>query len=291
MKPGELSRRVAVAVVGIPAILGALYLGGWFLGAVFALFAAVGASEFYAMARARGGRPFAAAGVVMAAGLVLLATAAPRLDDFAGAALALLVSAALVLLGVSVWKRWPDAHPLDDTATTVFGALYTGGALAFVPLLRALPDTLGVETDPWRATAFVLLPLLTTWAGDSAAYFVGNAIGRTRLAPHASPGKTVEGALAGLVGSVAAAGLLALWGPSHFGGAALTVPIALGVGLALGAGAQVGDLAESVLKRDAGVKDSGALLPGHGGALDRLDSLLFAFPLAWLILRLPGVLG
>lgn len=291
MKPGELSRRVAVAILGIPAILAALYFGGWVLGGMFALFAAVGASEFYRMVEARGGRPYAAIGVPLAAAVVLLATATPRFDEVAGPILALLLFSGLLLLGQSVWRRWPEGHPLDDTASTLLGVLYTGGALAFVPLLRALPDSLGVTTDPWRASAFVLLPLLTTWAGDSAAYFVGNAIGRTRLAPHASPGKTVEGALAGLVGSVVAAALVALWGPAQFGSAALTIPTALAVGAVLGAGAQVGDLAESVLKRDAGVKDSGSLLPGHGGALDRLDSLLFAFPLAWLLLGVPGVLG
>ncbi|MEQ9569473.1 MAG: phosphatidate cytidylyltransferase, partial [Longimicrobiales bacterium] len=210
---------------------------------------------------------------------------APRLDDAAAPMLAGLVVLTLALLGVSVWRRWPDGHPLADTGATLAGVLYTGGALAFVPLLRALPETLGLESDPWRASAFVLLPLLTTWAGDSAAFFVGHAVGRTKLAPHASPGKTVEGGLAGLAGAVAAAGLVAWWGP-----AALGVPVALGIGLVLGAGAQVGDLAESVLKRDAGVKDSGRLLPGHGGVLDRLDALLFAFPLAWLLLNLPGVL-
>lgn len=291
MKPGELPRRVAVAVVGIPLVLGALYLGGWALGGLIALAAALGAKEFYALVRARGGRPFGVVGMVGSAGVVLLATAAPRLQDAAAPMMAGLVALTLLLLGASVWRRWPDGHPLADTASTVAGVLYTGGALAFVPLLRALPETMGVETDPMRASAFVLLPLLTTWAGDSAAFFVGHAVGRTKLAPHASPGKTVEGGLAGLVGAVAAGGLVAWWGPAGFGSAALDVPVAMALGAVLGAGAQVGDLAESVLKREAGVKDSGTLLPGHGGVLDRLDALLFAIPLAWLLLSLPGVLG
>lgn len=291
MKPGELPRRVAVAVVGIPLVLGALYAGGWVLGALIAAAAALGAREFFDLARARGARPYGLAGVVGAAGLVLLATAAPRLEEAGAPMLAGLVALGLVLFGLSVWRRWPEGRPLADTATTLAGVLYTGGALAFVPFLRALPDTLGVETDPWRASAFVLLPLLTTWVGDSAAFFVGNAVGRTKLAPHASPGKTVEGGVAGLAGAVLAGGLVAWWGPAGFGSAALGVPAAMVVGGLLGAGAQVGDLAESVLKREAGVKDSGALLPGHGGALDRLDALLFAFPLAWVLLNLPGVLG
>lgn len=290
MNRGELLRRVGVAVVGIPLVFAALHLGGWVLGGLIALFAALGAREFFALARARGGAPYGTVGIVAAPGLVLLATASPRMGDFAPSALLVLAGLAFVLLGASVWLRWPRSSPMDAVSTTLLGVVYTGGALAFVPLLRALPEGLGVETDPLRSASFVLLPLLTTWAGDSAAYFVGHAVGRTKLAPHASPGKTVEGGVAGLVGAVAAAGLVAAWGPAGFAPVGLPVVTAMVLGAGLGAAAQVGDLAESVLKREAGVKDSGTLLPGHGGALDRLDALLFAFPLAWVLLSLPGVL-
>src|SRR5690606_7668727 len=132
----------------------------------------------------------------------------------------------------------------------------------------------------------VLLPLLTTWAGDSAAYFAGRAWGRAKLAPTASPGKTVVGALAGLGGSVLAGVMVSVVLladlPVHS-----VPPLAAGIiGLLLGMAAQVGDLVESVLKREAGVKDSGTLLPGHGGVLDRVDSLLFAFPVGWALLTL-----
>lgn len=291
MKAGELPRRVGVAVVGIPAVLGALWAGGWVLGGLIALFAALGAGEFFALVRARGGRPYAVVGIAAAAGAVLATTAAPQLDRAGPWLVSAMVALTVGLLGASVWRRWPEGRPLGDTAATLFGVLYTGGALAFVPLLRAMPESLGVDTDPLRASAFVLLPLLTTWAGDSAAFFVGHAVGRRKLAPHASPGKTVEGGVAGLVGAVLAAALVAWWGPSGFPGAALSVPTAMILGLILGVAAQVGDLAESILKREAGVKDSGRLLPGHGGALDRLDALLFAFPVAWMLLSLPGVLG
>jgi len=281
---------VGVAVLGIPAVFGALYYGGWVLGALVALAAAVGAHEFFRLVRAGGGRPHAEMGVVAAAGLVLLATAWPRAEVFGPLALYLLLGVTLVTLGLGVWRRWPDGAPLDDSASTVLGVVYTGGALSFVPLLRALPETLGVTTDPLRAATFVLLPLLVVWASDSAAYFVGRAIGRTKLAPRASPGKTVEGSVAGLVGATVAAWLVMRWSMADPSGIPLDVPVVLALGLAVAAVGQVGDLAESVLKRQAGVKDSGHILPGHGGALDRLDALLFAFPVAWVLLQLPGVL-
>jgi phosphatidate cytidylyltransferase len=287
---GELPRRIGVAVLGIPAVFGALYYGGWVLGALIALAAAIGAQEFFRLVRAGGGRPYSELGIVAAAGLVLLATAWPEPEVFAPRALYVLLAVTLLSLGVGVWRRWPDGAPLDDAASTVLGVVYTGGALSFVPLLRALPDTIGVTTDPLRSATFALLPLLVVWASDSAAYFVGRAIGRTKLAPRASPGKTVEGSVAGLVGAMVAAWLVARWSMSDPNAVMLDVPVVLAFGLVVAAVGQVGDLAESVLKRQAGVKDSGHILPGHGGALDRLDALLFAFPVAWVLLQLPGVL-
>lgn len=285
----DLPRRVGVAVVGIPVVFGALYVGGWVLGGLVALAAFVGALEFYRLARARGGHPFDGIGVLAATALVLGATAwstGPRFMDFA---VLLLVGVCLLLLGLSIWQRWPDGSPLDDVATTLMGVVYTGGTLAFVPLLRQLPETWGLPATSLRGAAFVLLPLLAVWASDSAAYFVGHAIGRTKLAPHASPGKTIEGSVAGLVGAMGASALVAWWAAGA-GSPQLAIPTALGVGLALGVSGQVGDLAESVLKRQAGVKDSGRVFPGHGGVLDRLDALLFAFPVAWMLFRAPGVM-
>lgn len=287
---GELPRRLAVAVVGIPVVFGALHFGGWALGALVALAAAVGANEFFSLARAGGSRPFVVLGVVVSAAVVLAATAAPRVEllgPWFGAGIVLF---AVVLLGASVWMRWPEGTPLDDVGATVLGVLYTGGALAFVPLLRDLPAAFGGRTDGLAGASFVLLPLLTTWAGDSSAYFVGRAVGRRKLAPHASPGKSIEGAIAGLIGAVVAAVVVVGWAAGVLPGDLPGWPVAVALGAALGVAAQIGDLAESVLKRQAGVKDSGRILPGHGGVLDRLDALLFAFPLAYVLLRLPGVL-
>ncbi len=281
---------MAVAIVGIPVVLGALYLGGWTLGVLMALVAGVATAEFYALGRARGARPFALVGVTASMGLVLLAAWAPAVVELAPAAFVLVIALALGLPALSVWSRWPGGTPAQDSAVTLLGVLYVGGALAFVPILRALPTALIPELGSrWWAGAFVLLPLLATWAGDSAAYFVGRAVGRHKLAPLASPGKTVEGALAGLAGAALAGAALVGWSGANLEALNLGPVAGAWMGLVVGAAAQVGDLAESVLKREAGVKDSGRLLPGHGGMLDRVDSLLFAFPVTWTLLAAMGM--
>lgn len=153
-----------------------------------------------------------------------------------------------------------------DCATVLFGFLYLPLLLGHLVLLRALPQ--GRE---WIFTVFMIVML-----SDTIAYFVGSAIGKNRLYPAISPKKSIEGAIGGLIGGVA--GALAakfLWFPE------LSLYMAGGIGIALGAAGQIGDLFESMLKRSYGVKDSGRIIPGHGGLLDRLDSLIFAFPPAY----------
>lgn len=128
--------------------------------------------------------------------------------------------------------------------------------------------------------AWVLAVVLSTWAGDSAAYLAGRTLGRHKLAPVVSPGKTIEGSLGGLLAATAVSAAV-----FHTSG---TLPLWAGalVGLVIGVSGQAGDLSESFLKRQAGVKDSGDLIPGHGGMLDRIDALLFAFPAAWLVYQI-----
>jgi phosphatidate cytidylyltransferase len=176
-------------------------------------------------------------------------------------------------------------------SVTVAGVLYTGGTLAFVPLLRALTSSVpGAAAGPWAAMAFVFLPLLTTWVGDTSAYFAGRAWGKAKLAPNVSPGKTVVGAVAGLIGSTAVAVALSATVLGELPVVGVGLLTAAWIGLLLGAAGQLGDLTESMLKREAGVKDSGKVLPGHGGMLDRIDSLLFSVPTAWGLLTLAGVI-
>jgi phosphatidate cytidylyltransferase len=265
MAAGDLGRRVAVAAVGIPIGILLIYVGGWVLGVVLALIAFLGAREFYQMAGLTSGRPFSALG-------------AP---------------AAAILVGFAVFRRGPDGSPMTAASGTVAGFLYVGGALAFAPLLHALPQV-GGGTGPlgeWAGPLLLIFPITVTWMGDSGAYFSGMRFGRRKLIPSVSPKKTVEGSIGGLLVS-------AITGAAIAGAALHSIPVwGLGaaegalVGLVLGAVAQVADLAESVIKREAGVKDSGSLLPGHGGVLDRFDAVLFNLPAFYAVMVLVAMLG
>ena len=158
--------------------------------------------------------------------------------------------------------------------TPVHEALPAVGALTFGVVYLALPIVAASrlqQLDPWL---FFLL-LAVVWLNDTAAYYVGSRLGRHRMSPVVSPKKSWEGAAAGLATSLAAT---AVWGALRLGGVSLEL---LALGLATGVAGQVGDLVESMLKRGSGVKDSGAVLPGHGGLLDRIDALLFAAPVLW----------
>lgn len=301
----ELTTRWIVAAVGIPVVALVIFAGGWVLAAVLAVVAALGAREVYGFARQAGIHPFAGAGALAAGLLVLAAALAGGYRGTAEMGWAVLVALLLGAFGAAVWARGPEGRPLAAVSVTVAGAVYVGGALAFAVLLRELPraaaggaggsgGAAGFQGPEVALTGTLLLvfPIAVSWLGDAAAYFVGRRWGRRKLIPQVSPKKTVEGGVAGLVASVVGAGVYA---PLALSGTAFAVPAvaAMAMGLVLGAAAQVGDLAISVLKREAGVKDSGALLPGHGGILDRLDSLFMAIPAAYVLLLAAerGVLG
>jgi len=189
--------------------------------------------------------------------------------------------------------RGPGARPLSAVAVTVFGALYASGLLSFLIAIRHGREGAGaVGSDgadaAWPATWLVLLPLALTWIGDTCAMATGTLLGGPKLAPVLSPQKTWAGAIGGAVGGLAAALLIGrLILPRvgvHLGGWQLAT-----VGGVLAVAGQVGDVAESLLKREAGVKDSSTLIPGHGGVLDRLDSLYFVIPSAAGLYRLFGI--
>lgn len=280
----DLAKRWAVAVVGIPAVLVLLYFGGWPLAVPVAVLAALGAMECYRMASHSGVEPLQGVGAVGSAVLVLGASWRPTFADFAPVALAVLVAVTAVTLVAALKVRGPQRAPLQAVAVTVFGILYAGLPMAFIPLLHAAADARGWATAsvPWGGGIVVALPLAATWLGDAVAFFAGTAWGRGGLAPTISPNKSWVGVWGGLTGAGVAGAIWFLIADARL--PELPVPgplIALLVGVLLGIGAIVGDLAESLMKRGAGVKDSGALFPGHGGVLDRLDALLFTLPLAY----------
>ncbi|MEX0912015.1 MAG: CDP-archaeol synthase, partial [Gemmatimonadota bacterium] len=192
----------------------------------------------------------------------------------------LLTLAVLGTAVVGIWTRGVDGQPLLAFSTTISGAVYTGALLSFGLFLRHLPG----NTGSVHGTALLLAPVVLTWASDTCAYFAGRRWGTRKLIPSVSPGKTVQGAIGAVVGTVAAA-IAYRYVLEPFPTYRLGLLEAVVVGLLISVAAQLGDLAESLFKRDAGMKDSGALLPGHGGALDRFDSLLFTLPLGYFFFR------
>lgn len=287
----ELTKRVAVAAVGIPFALVLLYIGGWPLAVVLAGIAAGGAAELYRFAERKGVRAFVVIGCLLAAVPVLLAMAMPTPHDAAAWSWRVFVATSLLITTLAIFRRGVAGAPLGASAVTVLGALFTGGTLAYAVYLRQMPvASPAADSAHLVGPALLTFPLVLTWLSDTGAYFGGRRFGRRKLIPTVSPGKTVEGAIAGIIATVITGALYA-----HFVlGGALELPIgavagAL-IGLVVSPVAQLGDLAESLLKREAGVKDSGTLLPGHGGVLDRFDSLFFSIPvtywlLAWVLSR------
>ena len=286
----ELTKRVAVAAIGIPVVLGLVFLGGWYLAVPLSAFAALGALELYRLGARAGITPHSLLGASGAAGLVLLAAWQPTFGGFAPWAVALLGALTASAL-VSSILRGPDKEPLSTTAVTLFGAVYIGLSLAVVPLLHSLPVLRGWTPDAgdrWSGALVIALPLAATWVGDSCAYFAGTAWGKSKLAPAISPRKSWVGLWADLVGAAAAAAVWFVIVQPRLPGLSIGLAVTVGVGVLLGLGAVVGDLGESLLKREAGVKDSGTFFPGHGGVLDRLDSLILTLPLAYVALALLG---
>jgi phosphatidate cytidylyltransferase len=288
----ELAKRMAVAALGIPLALGLVYLGGWPLALAAAAFSVLGVRELYLFGRACGIEAFPWLGIPGAAGLVLLAGGTRSYEAFAPPALALL----LVVFGLSavgaIWRRWPEGRPLPGASLTAAGALYVGGSISFALLLRHLP-----ETPEWfgsdgvfQGPLLLFFPLAVTWMGDTAAYAFGTLLGTRKLIPAVSPGKTVTGGVAGLV-TASLTGAAVGWLVMGFHpNPAVSALIGGVMGFVLGISIQLGDLVESVFKREAGVKDSGVIFPGHGGILDRLDALLLSLPVAYCLVRLLGVL-
>jgi phosphatidate cytidylyltransferase len=286
----ELAKRWAVAVVAVPTVLLLLYLGGWPIAILVAVFAGFGAWECYRLADRVDVAALDGLGVASAAALVLMAAWRPTFVGFAPPALTLVGVLTMVGLVVAMRARGPARKPLEVVAITVFGALYAGLSLAFVPLLHALP-TLdgwgGVNTGSWGGMWVVGLPLAATWIGDAVALYAGRAWGHGGLAPSISPKKSWVGVWAGLAGAGVAGALWFVVARAFLPGLPIQGPVVAAlVGVLLGVGAILGDLAESLLKREAGVKDSGALIPGHGGVLDRLDALTFTLPAAYAALVL-----
>lgn len=268
-------KRVLTALILIPLVLLLVFLGPrwqWLFTLAVAGVAMLAAWEFLGLAEKTGANPPRIA--ALAAVFALFACS----YEWPAQSTAEIGILSLGLLIYCIFSR-PVEQVLADAATSIFCLFYTGFTLVALPALRENPEGNG--------PSLVTFLLCVVWAGDTAAYYVGRVWGRHKMTPHLSPNKSWEGAAASVAGGLFAAGVLL--GLYHLlqreNVAVLSYPeetwywvvLAMVVNVA----AQVGDLAESALKRSAGVKDSGSLLPGHGGVLDRIDALILAAPALW----------
>jgi len=269
----KLPLRIASGLLFVPLLVVLAHVGGvWFAGLI-ALQVALGLSEFYRMMMARGMRPSGRLGVGMGLVLCLLAfTGTPSQTN-------LLFTGGLLLIFCAELLRSEGERGIEPMAVTLFGILYVGWLSVHLVFLRELPRVLG--QDYAIGGSYVLLAFFLTWSCDTAAYGFGLWLGRRRLLPAVSPKKSVEGSVGGLFAALVAAQVARLWFAPY-----LTVGHAVALGLGVGVFAQVGDLAESLLKRVSGTKDASGLIPGHGGVLDRFDSLYFAGPLVYYYLKM-----
>lgn len=259
--------RTGSAIVLGGALLGALVFGDvWGLAAVAAVIAALAVSELYALARRERRLPNELFGLVAVVAMVFAAAA--------WGTSGLTPVLAWLLIASLGWHVAFRLVRLSDTAVTVFGALYVGYGLAHLVLIRELESGLTIA----------LVMIVSIWANDVLAYLVGSALGRHRLAPRISPKKSWEGLLAGTLGTIA------VWiAGGQLGDLGLSVGTLAAIGIAASVAAVTGDLAESRIKREVGVKDSGRLLPGHGGFLDRFDSFILVSVVTYYAVQIAGL--
>jgi phosphatidate cytidylyltransferase len=255
--------RIVVAAILLPGVIGLVYLGGWWLWALALVASLVALHELYAMGATL--RPVRLGGYAGALA-TLLGMQLGGVPWMLTGALSTLLFAFLVFLVSQSRPTFTAA-----IATTVLGVVWIAGGFACLLLVREIP-----EFGLWALVAV----MFTVFANDTFAYFVGRAVGHHRLAPAISPGKSWEGFAGGTLAAVAVAFLILYRDRAEF----LTVVESLVLGATVAMAGVLGDLFESAVKRDLGVKDSGRVLAGHGGVLDRVDALLFAGPVAYTVI-------
>lgn len=261
-----LKHRIATAIVGLPLVIAATWFGSPLFVVLIAAAALIGTYEFYRLAGFGRKEPLLYLGLLLALALVL----SPYYGSGDRGALHVVLTASVLISLILQLARQSIEGAFQRWAWTIAGALYVGWLLSYWLNLRVLED----------GRAWSLLAILTAFANDTGAFFVGRARGRHKLAPRVSPAKTWEGAIGGLICAglcaVAVTAILNLVSPYVFVYWQIVV-----LGILIGVFAQLGDLVESLLKRSTGAKESGGLLPGHGGILDRFDSIIFVGAVAY----------
>jgi len=269
-----------LALVEVPLFCLLAYFGGWLWVAFIAFGTCIGLSELYSHQIVRGQRPEVAVGVLCGLALLVVAEFLPA-EGWGAAAVGVVLVTMAGSLGAQ-FTRTGQPGRIRDAAVTVLGVVYIALPMSFLLLLCKLdvPELVtGESAGRLKARLGALLMVtLAVWLSDTAAWAVGHLVGRTKLTPRLSPAKTVEGALAGGGMALIVTVLVGLW-------LGLPLPHGLALGALIAVISQVGDAAESVIKRDLKLKDFGTVVGPHGGMLDTFDGLLFAAPLTWFYLQ------
>jgi phosphatidate cytidylyltransferase len=264
--------RVLASIVFIPCFIVITWRGGYHFLVLVDIVIFIGLWEFYGMMEAKGIRPYRAIGIL--SGLALSWYVYFRNGVYANLFLTL---GLLAIMTLELTRR-DSRNAIYHISTTMLGVFYVAFLASHLIALRELP--LAVDLDYSLGKSFVFLAFVVTWACDTGAYFVGTCCGRHRLLPRVSAKKTVEGSVGGLVFAVAGAVVAKYTFAGYLGNWQAGI-----LGLSAGVVGQLGDLVESMIKRDAEVKDTSGIIPGHGGVLDRFDGLLFTAPLIYYYLK------
>lgn len=274
-----LAKRIIMGIIGIPIMIWIVILGSPYFTVFFAIIAILALRELYLLLAAKGFAPHSLIGMITGFAWMVLV----GIQSVHGPHLLLLILslAGLATLSLELANSYQDHHapPAGAVVSTLGGILYVPVMLSNVIVLRTFeaqgamaPYFTNMNMEP--GAALVIILFLGVWAGDTFAFFGGMAFGKTPLMPHISPKKTVEGAVIGAIGSIAS-----MMVGTYFLMPAFPLWIMIIGSVFLTLFAPIGDLVESMIKRDAHVKDSSELIPGHGGAFDRFDSMLFAAPI------------
>ena len=256
--------RIISSIVSLPILLAIIYFGTpfhFFLLLEFAIF--IGLYEFYRMIEKGGLGCYKWAGIILG---ILLSFAI-----FKGAYINLVIAASVIILFIiRIFEGNTSDNTFSYVSNTIFGIVYVSFLMSYLGVIRASGD---------NGRELIFFVLLITWMGDTTAYYGGKGFGKHKLAPAISPKKTVEGAIIGLIGSIVGAIIAKSWFLD------ISILNAIAAGILIGVFGQFGDLSESIIKRNLQVKDSGGIIPGHGGILDRVDSLLFSAPVFYYYYR------